>query len=64
MKKKSAVLVLIFLVFGFIASAQKNSAKTTQNLSAVGHWYEAPESSSGNTLVFKTSKHVLGQSNQ
>ncbi len=60
MKKKSAVLVLIFLVFGFMSNAQKNAAKTTQNLSAVGHWFEAPESSSGNTIVFKTTKHILG----
>ncbi len=60
MKKNNIVLIWIFLMCGLVANAQNNSAKLVQNQSAVGHWYEAPESSSGNTIVFKTTKHVLG----
>ena len=52
--------MLIFLALGFVANAQKSSSKTNQNISAAGHWFEAPESSSGNTIVFKTTKHILG----
>jgi hypothetical protein len=60
MKENKTLLALIFLMLCFIINAQNNNAKSIQNPTIVNYWFEAPESSSGNTIVFKTSKHALG----
>lgn len=52
MKKNNLHFLLFFLVFGFLAKAQTNSITK--------RWYEAPESSKGDTICFKTTPHVLG----
>ena len=52
MKKKKVYFLMAFLVCGLFANAQTNSIAK--------HWYEAPESSKGDTISFKTTPHVLG----
>src|ERR1044071_2372042 len=60
MKKVNSVFLLIFCFACFTTKAQNNAAKALQNQALINHWYEAPESSKGDTIVFKTTKHVLG----
>lgn len=52
MKQYKLHLLLVFLAFGFLVNAQTNSITK--------RWYEAPESSKGDTICFKTTPHVLG----
>ena len=52
MEKKKLHFLLAFLVCGFFVSAQTSSIAK--------RWYEAPESSKGDTISFKTTPHVLG----
>lgn len=52
MKKKTLQFLLVFLMCGFLISAQTSSI--------TNRWYEAPESSKGDTIYFKTTPHVLG----
>lgn len=54
MKKKKLQFLLVFLVCGIFAGAQTNSIAK--------RWYEAPESSKGDTISFKTTPHVLSAS--
>lgn len=60
MKHNKLNFLLVFLAFSFLAKAQTNSSRVSQNQAIVNHWFEAPESSKGDTVVFKTTKHVLG----
>lgn len=52
MKQNRLHFLLAFLLCGFLLNAQ-TSLITKQ-------WYEAPESSKGDTISFKTIPHVLG----
>jgi len=52
MRQKKLILLFAFLVCGLFINAQTNSITK--------HWYEAPESSKGDTISFKTTPHVLG----
>jgi hypothetical protein len=52
MKHNKLHFFLVFLVCGFIVSAQTSSITK--------HWYEAPENAKGDTISFKTTPHVLG----
>lgn len=52
MKKNKLHFLLVFLAFGFFANAQTSPVTK--------HWYEAPESTKGDTICFKTTPHVLG----
>lgn len=52
MKNNKLHILLAFLVLGFFTKAQ-TSAITKR-------WYEAPESTKGDTISFKTTAHVLG----
>lgn len=60
MKNNKLKFLLVFLAIGFLAKSQDNSLRANQNQPIVNHWYEAPESSKGDTIVFKTTKHILG----
>jgi hypothetical protein len=60
MKNFKTVILVVFCMTAFISKGQVNAPKTKQNQAVINHWYEAPESSSGNTIVFKNTKHVLG----
>ncbi|MBK7668120.1 MAG: hypothetical protein IPJ32_12750 [Sphingobacteriaceae bacterium] len=51
MKQNKIHFLLVFLVCGFLVNAQTSSIAK--------HWHEAPESSKGDTIVFKTTAHVL-----
>jgi hypothetical protein len=51
MKQNKIHFLLVFLVCGFLVNAQTSSIAK--------HWYEAPESSNGDTISFKTTAHVL-----
>jgi hypothetical protein len=52
MKSKKVHFLFVFLLCGFLASAQTSAI--TQR------WYEAPENSKGDTICFKTTPHILG----
>jgi hypothetical protein len=52
MKNNKLCFLLVFIAFGFLINAQTNFIAQ--------HWYEAPESSKGDTIHFKTIPRVLG----
>lgn len=52
MKTGKLHFLLAFLMCSFFATAQTNLL--------LQRWYEAPESSKGDTVFFKTTPHVLG----
>lgn len=54
------VLIIALTVLNASAFSQNSSAKTVSNSKITKAWYEAPEGSRGDTVMFKTTKHVLG----
>lgn len=59
MKENNTYFLLVLLLSGFFTFAQTSSSKISQNNPVTGHWFEAPESSNGDTIVFKNTKHVF-----
>lgn len=54
------LLIIAFSILCFAGMAQNSNTKTVSKTKLTRAWFEAPEGTKGDTIMFKTSKHVLG----
>jgi hypothetical protein len=53
-------ITIILITFGLAAYSQNSNTKTVSTNKLFNSWYESPAGTHGDTILFKTIKHILG----